>query len=95
MSCKLCCLKCKCPDGLSQADQALSAAIQEELSYEDESAANAPAVPEFLAKFNSLGIWQVGPSLNSSISPSSFVNKVTDKLGQDEVILERTYGDEK
>jgi len=59
-------------------DQALSAALQEELKYEDESAAEAPAVPEFLSKFKSTGIWQI-----------------SDKPGHDEVILERTYGDEK
>jgi len=59
-------------------DQALSASIQEELKYEEESAAQAPAVPEFLSKFKSAGIWQI-----------------SDKSGHDEVVLERTYGEEK
>lgn len=58
-------------------DQALSAAFQEELKYEEESAQNEPTVPEFLSKFKAASVWQL-----------------RDKPGHDEVILERTYGDE-
>lgn len=59
-------------------DQSLSAALQEEIKYEEESAQGEPTAPEFLNKFKNAGLWQI-----------------RDKSGRDEVILERTYGDEK
>jgi hypothetical protein len=45
------------------ADQALSAALQEELKFEEASVAEAPPVPEFLSKFKKAGIWQASAFL--------------------------------
>jgi len=69
-------------------------ALQSEITFEKEAAAEQPAAPEFLEEFNKQGIWKVRLEHMPAGNGADIDAQIQDTPGQDEVTLTRQFGNE-
>jgi hypothetical protein len=72
-------------------------ALQSEITFEKEAAAEQPATPEFLEEFNKQGIWKVrlaSRTYSGGLTVLTKTFQIQETQGHDEVVLTRQFGNE-